>query len=133
MAATGGRTGRRPTERQRHILGCLGGGAALVTGKRREIDPMVRRGWVIGDLRDDNHGRYYAWVRITPDGLRALADALETWPWPDIGPNPPDVSVRVCAKCGSTRYRIEARPATEPLPGDVDSVAVSGDHPKEAS
>lgn len=97
---------RCPTEKQFGILMNLGGGSALLTGRKREIDPLLRRGWVTAD-----HG--YAWVRITAAGLRALALAVEKFGLPEMSRG--HRTVKVCGdcgqgwnprcKCGSRHYR----------------------------
>lgn len=70
-----------PSERQYQRMLYLGSGGALVVGKRRAIGPLRRRGWVTAE----DHGDHYAWVRITPDGLRALARAVEKYGLPILG------------------------------------------------
>lgn len=72
-----------PTEKQYRLLLCLGNGCALVIGRRRETTPLLRRGWVTADDRGD----HFAWVRITPEGLRALALAVEKYGLPAMGPS----------------------------------------------
>lgn len=75
--------GRRvPTEKQYRQLRILGSGSAGLSWRRRETTPLLARGWVTAD--DD--GRYFQWVRITPAGLRALADAVDRYGLPDIDP-----------------------------------------------
>ena len=73
-----------PTERQHRKLIALGSGGALVIGTRREIDPLHRRGWVTGKLDETCRTYAWAWVRITPDGLRALARSVERYGLPEI-------------------------------------------------
>ncbi|MBA3565227.1 MAG: hypothetical protein H0W31_00040 [Actinobacteria bacterium] len=63
---------------------------------------MLRHGWVTAEWKPP----YYQWVRITADGLRALAFAVEKYGLPDLGPQP-QTHQRVCSGCGSTRYRLE--------------------------
>lgn len=104
---------RCPTERQyRHLLN-LGSGAAGISRTRRDIDPLLKRGWVTADWRPP----YYQWVRITAEGLRALALGVERYGLPELtrGHN----YVQVCAdcerewrpkcRCGSDRYRYDDR------------------------
>jgi len=69
----------------------LGGGAVLVIGRRREVGPLLRRGWVTAEIRPESGGGKrdpfpYGFVRLTPDGLRALALAVERFGWPEIVP-----------------------------------------------
>lgn len=71
---------RVPTSRQYDLLRVLGGGAAIVTASRRDTEPLLRRGWVDAERRDSG----YAFVRITPDGLRALAAAVERYGLPPL-------------------------------------------------
>jgi len=75
-----------PTEKQYRLLLMLGNGCALVVARKRETEPLLRRGWVTGELKTDGAGPYYSWVRISPDGLRALALAVERYGLPYIGP-----------------------------------------------
>jgi hypothetical protein len=70
-----------PTEKQYRLLRFLGSGSAGLAFTRRETEPFLRRGWVTAELKEN----YYNWVRITPDGLRALADAVEKYGLPEIG------------------------------------------------
>ena len=70
-----------PTEGQYRLLRALGNGSALVSGTRREVGPLIRRGWVDGRWTETG----WAMVRITPDGLRALARAVERYGLPDLG------------------------------------------------
>ncbi len=93
---------RAPTEKQYGRLLNLGSGNAGLSWKKRDVEPLLRRGWVTAEWREP----YYQMVRITPDGLRALAVAVETYGLPDIGPRPTTVR-RLCADCGSGRYRFE--------------------------
>jgi hypothetical protein len=83
--------GRTPTERQFEILMQLGSGAVLLTGRKREVDPLLRHGWVTAD-----HG--YAWVRITAAGLHALARAVEKYGLPEMTRG--KRYAKVCAECG---------------------------------
>jgi hypothetical protein len=94
---------RVPTEKQHDMLLMLASGSAGLSWGRRDTEQLLRRGWVTAELRD----RYYQWVRITPDGLRALAESVQQRGLPDLGPKP-QTHRRVCADCGSTSYRTEA-------------------------
>jgi hypothetical protein len=103
-----------PTEKQYGILRVLGSGSAGLSFKKRTTEPLLRRGWVTADWRPP----YYQFVRITPDGLRALALAVEKFGLPDLGPHPM-TEAKVCVECdrdwfpacscGSRRYRFIAR------------------------
>ena len=95
-----------PTEKQYRYLRTLGGGSAIIIGQKRETEMYLRRGWVTAEYREDAKQYPYAWIRITPEGLRALALAVEEYGLPDLGPQPM-TERRVCSDCGSTRYRIE--------------------------
>ena len=67
--------------KQYATLRILGSGNAIICGTRRETEPLIRRGWV--SFRTfDKHG--YSFVRITPDGLRALALAVERYGLPEL-------------------------------------------------
>lgn len=89
---------RLPTEKQYRMLLGLGGGSAGLSWGRRDTEPLLRRGWVTAEL----HESYYQWVRITPEGLRALAAAVEKFGLPEIGPKPQRYQ-SYCGKCDSTR------------------------------
>jgi hypothetical protein len=91
-----------PTEKQYGYLRALASGAAIVIGGKRETEMYLRRGWVTAEWRDEKQYPY-AWIRITPEGLRALAVAVEKYGLPDLGPKPVSER-RVCTDCGSTRY-----------------------------
>jgi hypothetical protein len=71
-----------PTLRQGRTLLVLGSGGALVVGTRRDVGPLIRRGWVVGE--PDPSG--WAWVRITPAGLHALARSVERTGLPELLP-----------------------------------------------
>lgn len=99
---------RAPTEKQYDTLIALGGGNAGLSMRRRTVDPLLKHGWVSAEWHDP----YYQWVRITPEGLRALALAVEKFGLPTIGPKP-RTTVRVCSDCGSTRYHHRSKPVEE--------------------
>ena len=89
-----------PTEKQYAYLRTLGGGSAIIIGTKRETEMYLRRGWVTAELRDEK--KYpYAWIRITSDGLRALAEGVEKYGLPEIGPKPQKWQ-SFCRKCEST-------------------------------
>lgn len=76
-----------PTEKQFGLLRILGNGSILALPGRRESTPLLRRGWVEQWKPDDkDEGKYLPPLRITPDGLRALADGLERYGWPSLDP-----------------------------------------------
>ena len=106
-----------PSENQYRMLRAMSGGAALVVGKKRDIDPMHRRGWVTGDFDPTAKSYHWSFVRITADGLRALAAAVDARGLPDIfDPKDKDnatTTVRVCGDCGSSTYRFKDIPAAE--------------------
>lgn len=102
-----------PTEKQYRYLLSLGCGSAIIVGAKRETEMYLRRGWVTAEWREEKQYPY-AWIRITPEGLRALAAAVEKYGLPDLGPKP-QTERRVCADCGSTRHRFEIIDATEVL------------------
>lgn len=87
-----------PTEKQYDLLRALGSGSAGLSMRKRTVEPMLRRGWVTAELV----GTLYQWVRITPDGLRALALGVEKFGLPDLGPKP-QTRQTYCGDCGSTR------------------------------
>lgn len=101
---------RTPTEKQFEILLSLASGGAGLSRTKRDTDPLLRWGWVAAEWKPP----YYQWVRITPDGLRALAVAVERYGLPDLGLKP-TTTRRVCSDCGSSRYRQETIPAEEAI------------------
>ena len=80
---------RTPGERQYRQLLILGSGSAGLSWTRRETKPLLKHGWVTAE--DPGDGGYFQWVRITPDGLRALALAVEKYGLPDITARKADV------------------------------------------
>lgn len=92
---------RLPTEKQYAYLRALGGGSAIIVGQKRETEMYLRRGWVTAEWRDEKQYPY-AWIRITPDGLRALAAAVEAYGLPEIGPKPQKWE-SYCGDCNSKR------------------------------
>jgi hypothetical protein len=99
---------RVPTAKQYRHLRILAAGAAGLSWTKRDTRPLLRHGWVTAEER----GTYFQWVRITPDGLRALADAVERYGLPDLDPKPVTTR-RVCSDCGGTSYRFETVDAEE--------------------
>ncbi len=110
-----------PTVKQYDTLRTLGSGSAGIAWLKSRIAPLLRRGWVT-DSDDNSADRYTGFVRITPDGLRALAAAVERYGLPPL--TDPKIAVRVCAGCGAdfrpvckfcgeNRYRFESRDARE--------------------
>ena len=88
---------RAPTENQyRRLLGLGSGSAGLSCGKR-DTEQFLRRDWVTAEWRPP----YYQWVRITAEGLRALAEGVERYGLPELGPRV--TTKRVCSKCKSTK------------------------------
>jgi hypothetical protein len=99
---------KAPTERQYDSLLTLGSGSAGLSWRKRETEQLLRRGWATAELTPP----YYQWVRITAEGLRALAVAVERYGLPDLKPQE-KTHRRVCAACGSTTYRYESITAAE--------------------
>lgn len=83
-----------PTQRQYSTLLALGSGSAGLSRTKRDTEPLLKRGWVTADFKPP----YYQWVRITADGLHALARAVAKFGLPEMkgGTYYP----RVCAECG---------------------------------
>jgi hypothetical protein len=84
---------RVPTENQYAKLRCLGSGAAGLSWGKRDTEQLLRHGWVTAEWKPP----YYQWVRITADGLHALARAVERYGLPPLGPA--KVTRQVCAGC----------------------------------
>ena len=89
---------RIPTENQYRMLRGLHASSAGLSWGKRATEQLLRRGWVTAEW----HEPYYQWVRITPAGLHALAQAVEKYGLPDLGPHPKRHQ-HYCSKCGSTR------------------------------
>lgn len=69
-------SGRTLTERQYRRLLALGTGGMIVSGgNKRDWGTMLNRGLVTGER--GAQGCFVNGIRITPAGLRALADAVE--------------------------------------------------------
>lgn len=101
---------RTPTEKQFARLRVLAVGTAGLSWSRREAEPLLRHGWITARF----DGRYFQWVEITPDGLRAVALGLERYGLPKMqkGVRHPKVCTDcgaewspVCRGCGSRTYR----------------------------
>lgn len=71
---------RVPTEKQFEKLRVLGSGGAGLSWTRRATRPLLNHGWVTAEETDS----YFQWVQITPEGLRALAAAVERYGWPQF-------------------------------------------------
>jgi hypothetical protein len=71
---------KAPTVKQARHLRVLASGAIAIAPSRGDWAPLIRRGWVEPISPDDRDKRFLPPVRITPDGLRALADAMEKYP-----------------------------------------------------
>ena len=104
---------REPTRGQYETLLMMGSGSAWLSARKRRCEPLLRRGWVTAEWREP----FYQFVRITPDGLRALAVAVETFGLPELKPEETKTTVRVCSDCGSGRYRFKSIPAEEYIAG----------------
>ena len=68
-----------PTPNQYRYLLMLGSGSAWMSANKRKVEPLIRREWATGKWEPP----YYQFVRITPKGLRALADAVEKYGLPE--------------------------------------------------
>jgi hypothetical protein len=75
---------RVPTEAQYRLLRLLGSGNAGMSWQRRKVDPLLAHGWVTAQRAESE--RFYHFVRVTPEGLRALAAAVERYGLPDVLP-----------------------------------------------
>lgn len=74
---------RVPTERQYRLLAAIGATAIALAPGRGEWGPLLRREWVETLGEDDKDKRYLPPLRITPEGLRAMALAMERY---DVAP-----------------------------------------------
>lgn len=77
---------RIPTPKQAALLAAIPVGTAVLTPRRHDWRPLMNHGWVepVSAREHANNGNaydgtnhYLAPLRITPDGLRALADSIE--------------------------------------------------------
>jgi hypothetical protein len=84
---------RVPTPKQMSKLAALPVGTAVVNPRRHDWRPLYNHGWVEaafeGDWADhsfayDGLEQYLPALRITADGLRALADALDKHGQPEM-------------------------------------------------
>lgn len=66
-----------PTEKQYRKLAVLGATAIALAPGRGEWGPLLRRGWVETIHEDDKDKRFLPPVRITVEGLHALARGME--------------------------------------------------------
>jgi hypothetical protein len=81
---------RPPTEKQFVLLRMMAGGAVVVTPRRREWEPLLKRGWMeyapgFGDPSEPPRRGSMRPLRITAAGLRAYADGVEAYGLPDVG------------------------------------------------
>lgn len=98
---TGARV-RTPTRNQYDKMLPLASGSAGLSRTKGQTDPLLHHGWVTAEWRPP----YYQFVRLTPDGYRALALAVEKFGLPGLAPSSePSVLRRVCGDCGSGTYR----------------------------
>lgn len=78
-----------PTKKQYELLRILGNGCIALAPGYREWQALVNRGWVRPAWTDDlgvtTRGRLKFWppLRITVDGLHALAAAVDRYGWPE--------------------------------------------------
>lgn len=94
-----------PTRKQYEQLLGLGSGSAGLSWGKRNTEPLIRRGWVTAKWDQYRPTRgFYQMVRITPEGLHALAEGVRKHGLPDLGATPQTV-VRECADRGSRLYR----------------------------
>ncbi len=84
---------RVPTAKQAALLAGLPVGVAVMNPRRHDWRPLLNHGWVepLSESEQVNHGYsydgtnfYLAPMRITADGLRALADAIDRDGQPEI-------------------------------------------------
>jgi hypothetical protein len=73
-------SGRPLNEAQYRRLRLLAAGAFVVTPRKREWEPLVRRGLVrIVGLETNTTGYWAPFIGITADGYRALGDLAERY------------------------------------------------------
>ena len=69
-----------PGRKQYATMLALGAGGAGMSRSHRQVAPMIHHGWVSGEW----DGRFFHFVRLTPGGYRALADAVELYGLPEL-------------------------------------------------
>ena len=74
---------RIPTKRQYERLRVWGVCTWLPAGRKGDHGPLIRNGWLEQDPEAQSDDPY-TWLRITPDGLRAVAAAIEKHGRPDL-------------------------------------------------
>lgn len=81
---------KTPTPKQFQKLKTLCGHIVL-TPNYRDWQPLVNHGWVEAawgdemEVRQSGRIRFWPPLRMSPDGYRALADAIEEYGWPEAG------------------------------------------------
>lgn len=75
------RSKRVPTEKQFRKLMAIGIHYTVLVPGRRDWGPLLKHGWVEA-LEADDGGTYLPPLRISADGLRALADCVERYEHP---------------------------------------------------
>lgn len=74
---------RRPTPKQALRLRVLASGSTVLTPRRSDWGSLLRHGWVErADPSWTPRGGFLPPLRITAEGYRALASALERDGWP---------------------------------------------------
>lgn len=76
-------TGRMPTDKQHAKLCALGVNYIVLAPRRGEWGPLLRRGWVEPIREDNPDKRYLPPLRLTPDGMRAIAAYIDKYGQPD--------------------------------------------------
>lgn len=85
--------------KQYRLLRTFGGtNCILITPGKREFGPLLRRGWVepAWPERDLDDSRFLPPLRLTADGLRALADAVDAHGQPSPEPDDGMLAMRGC-------------------------------------
>lgn len=111
-------------------------GMAVMNPRRHDFRPLLNHGWVeavwdslagYGYAYDPSAGnRYLPPLRITPDGLRALADAIEKYGQPD----PAEPQTQADAHWFGRAYGLIA---SQPESPQQEEAALSGCHERSSA
>lgn len=98
-----------PTEKQYRALRILGPGRILLTAREREHGSLLRRGWLEPAWPDREFaGKYLPPLRITSDGMRALADGMDLYGQEEAEVTKEALANRLCSCIRGERPRPSA-------------------------
>jgi len=85
-----------PTEKQYHALRILGPGRILLSARKGEHGPLLRRGW-LEPAWPDREFTDLPPLRITSDGMRALADGMDRYGQEEAEITEEALAMRMCS------------------------------------